>query len=155
MESLRFRAHPSSLASRSCTCPPLRWAAQRHLTRMIGAGGGAAGVEWQRWSGRGRRLSGRGRVAKVSHHRQSRRSRRPRPLATHAGAPVATPVGLFFGPLPPSRAPSLWMPSDLSREGEGRRSGRARAGGNGWDWRAWVGLAGVETTKNGGGMKRR
>jgi hypothetical protein len=40
--SLRFGARPSPLASRSCSCPPLPWSAQRHLVGTTGAGGGAA-----------------------------------------------------------------------------------------------------------------
>jgi hypothetical protein len=94
--SLRFGARPSPLASRSCSCPPLPWSAQRHLVGTTGAGGGAA----ERSSG-GRAAGAGGRAAgperrRWSRHRQSRRSRRPRPLAPLAGAPVSKEQVLYY-----------------------------------------------------------
>jgi hypothetical protein len=53
------------------------------------------------------------------------------------------PVCLLLGPSPLSRAPSLWTPLDLSREGGGRSGWAsscrwelvgARTGGRGWGW---------------------
>jgi hypothetical protein len=100
----------------------------------VRAGGRAARAERRRWSGQGRRPSGQGRVAEVELSPSVQMNPPPRPLAPRAATPVSSSI-----------------PVDTLRSNQRRGMeegwGELTPAGTGW------GLAGVETTKNGGGTK--